>query len=50
MSNSRRWREFIEWWRDFNGFPLTNETEILVKAINYKIEEIKRNEDKHGEK
>ena len=39
MSNSRRWREFLEWWRDIeiNGLSTTE----LADMIDEKIMDIK---------
>ena len=39
MSNSRRWKEFITWWRalDDTDYP---DQYALIKAINDKIDKI----------
>lgn len=42
MGNSRRWREFITWWKQFGHYHFPTE---LNKLIDDKIEEICRNKD-----
>lgn len=39
MSNSRRWREFLQWWKDIKIDGLS--TGELVDIIDEKIEDIK---------
>jgi len=41
MSNSRRWKEFISWWRSVDSWEWKDVT-ILREEINNKIDEIQR--------
>ena len=41
MSNSRRWREFITWWRELDDTDY-GDLYALIEAINKKIDEIQK--------